>query len=90
MSNKYTPKKVMDVGPRGGSDSFSLLSQGTKLSFFNCNDKELSVTPIKNKSGEKQSVNHVQLMDSGRKVLMLSPDNTSKIFRADTGKENNI
>jgi hypothetical protein len=42
------------------------------------------VTPVKNKLGEKQRIDHVQLMDSGRKVLMLSPDKTSTIFRADT------
>lgn len=59
MSYK-TPKKLIDVGPRGNQESLSVLSTGKQLKFFSQEDKQIGKgTPIKDLSGNQLNVESV-------------------------------
>lgn len=65
-SSYDSPKKIIDVGPRGNSDSFSVFNTGTELKFFTHEDKQIGKgSPVKDLSGNNlhvESVSHLKII----------------------------
>lgn len=76
------------LGPRGTiNESMSVLSKGSKLDFYDQDDELItkqSPVKVKDKENKERKVDHVQMLNKGKNLLLLTPEKRNLIMRMDT------